>query len=107
MRGDIYYKDRFVWNKDKAEANIEKHHLSFEVASTVFDDPFYVEYYDTDNSDDEDRYRVIGVDTGFVDGQFITVSVTYRDDLIRIFSARKAEPKEVESYNENIIQNIG
>ncbi|GAB6391196.1 MAG: BrnT family toxin [Treponematales bacterium] len=107
MHGDVYYQDRFVWNRDKALDNIAKHHISFEAASAVFDDPYYIEYYDTENSVDEARYRVIGVVTGFVEGRFITVSVTYRDDLIRIFSARKAEPNEIRSYNEHIIANFG
>jgi uncharacterized DUF497 family protein len=107
MYGDVYYQDRFVWNRDKAYENIINHHISFEAASTVFDDPFYVEFYDTVNSIDEERFRVIGVVTGFVEGRYVTVSVTYRNDLIRIFSARKAEPKEVRSYNEHLKSNFG
>jgi uncharacterized DUF497 family protein len=68
MQGDVHYQGRFVWNRDKASANIVNHHISFEVASTVFDDPFYVEFYDTANSIDEERFRVIGMVTGFVEG---------------------------------------
>jgi uncharacterized DUF497 family protein len=84
-----------------------EHHLSFEVAATVFDDPVYVEFYDTVNSLDEERFRIIGVVTGFVEGRYVTVSVTYRDDLVRIFSARKAEPQEVRSYHEHLETNFG
>jgi uncharacterized DUF497 family protein len=107
MHGDVYYKDMFVWNRDKAYENIEKHHISFELASTVFDDLFHIEFYDTINSIDDERFRVIGIVTGFVEGRYITVSVTYRDELIRIFSARKAEPKEIRSYNEYLEANFG
>ncbi len=30
---------RFEWGKQKAEANLRKHGVSFEEAATVFDDP--------------------------------------------------------------------
>jgi uncharacterized DUF497 family protein len=66
------------------------------------DDPFSYEVFDEGNSLDEDRYRVTGTITGFVGGKFVTVSVTYRDELIRIFSARDAEQAEIEEYNNGI-----
>jgi uncharacterized DUF497 family protein len=51
----------------------------------------------------EDRYNI----TGFVKGMFMTVSFTLRDNLTRIFSARKADNDEEEAYNENIRRYIG
>jgi uncharacterized DUF497 family protein len=59
------------------------------------------------SSKDEDRYRVTGTITGFVDGKFVTVSVTYRDELIRIFSARDAEQAEIEEYNNGLGSILG
>ena len=53
---------RFVWNRLKAEANQKKHGLTFEKATGVFDDPFFIEEYDEKNSENEDRYNI----TGFV-----------------------------------------
>jgi hypothetical protein len=34
-------------------------------------------------------------------------SVTYRDELIRIFSARDAEPDEIEEYNNGVKSILG
>jgi uncharacterized DUF497 family protein len=51
---------------------------------------------------DEDKYRVTGTVTGIVHGRFVTVSVTYRDELIRIFSARQANTAEIEEYNNGV-----
>jgi len=44
---------------------------------------------------------------GFVKGKHITVSFTIRDNLTRIFSARKADNEEEGAYNENIRRYIG
>jgi uncharacterized DUF497 family protein len=73
----------------------------------VFDDPFSYEVFDTENSADEDRYRVIGTITGIIHGRFITVSVTYRDELIRLFSARDSNPGEIEEYSNGVISILG
>ena len=50
----------FEWDEGKAEANLEKHGVSFEEAQTVFDDLLYVDFYDPDHSYDEHRYIIIG-----------------------------------------------
>jgi uncharacterized DUF497 family protein len=101
------YKDRYIWNNDKNELNQRKHGIGFEEATGVFDDPFSYEVFDSDNSLDEDRYRVTGTITGFINGRFVTVSVTYRDELIRIFSARDAESAEIEEYNDGVRTILG
>ena len=38
----------FDWDKDKATANRSKHGVSFDEAKTVFEDPFYIDFYDPD-----------------------------------------------------------
>jgi uncharacterized DUF497 family protein len=101
------YKDRYIWTNEKNELNQKKHGISFEEAVGVFDDPFSYEVFDEDNSLDEDRYRVTGAIIGFVNGRFVTVSVAYRDELIRIFSARDAEPSEIEEYNDGVKSILG
>ncbi|GHV05405.1 hypothetical protein FACS189485_12340 [Spirochaetia bacterium] len=53
MNDDVFYKDKFVWSKQKNDKNKQKHHISFETASLVFDDPFYMEVYDKENFTDE------------------------------------------------------
>ena len=51
---------QFDWDDNKAERNLSKHGVSFEEAKTVFDDPFYVDFYDPDHSENEERYLIVG-----------------------------------------------
>jgi len=101
---DIIYKKRFVWACSKNELNKKKHEISFETASLAFDDPFLVEEYDHENSITEERFNVTGSVTGLVNNALVTVSVVYRGDLIRIFSAREADFMEVRDYYEQFQQ---
>jgi len=55
MYYDIIFKGRFLWNRLKAEASFKKHGIAFEDATEVFDDPFFVEEYDEENSINEER----------------------------------------------------
>jgi uncharacterized DUF497 family protein len=100
MPDDVVYKGRFIWNWHKNELNKRKHHISFEKASQVFDDPFLYEEFDVENSIGEERYTVTGSMTGLINDVLVTVSVVYRGDLIRIFSARDADPVEEDDYYE-------
>lgn len=43
----------FSWDIKKAKANLKKHKVSFEEASTVFYDPFAKVGHDPDHSDEE------------------------------------------------------
>ena len=97
---DVIYKNRYVWNRHKNDLNKRKHHLSFETASLVFDDPFHVEEFDEENSIIEERFNVTGSVTGLINNTLVTVSVVYRGDLIRFFSAREADSQEVRDYYE-------
>ena len=51
---------QFEWNENKAIANLSKHGVSFEEAETIFNDPFYVDFYDPDHSESEERYLIVG-----------------------------------------------
>ena len=64
----------------------------------AFDDPFHIEEFDEENSTVEERFNVTGSVTGLINNTLVTVSVVYRGDLIRIFSARNASPMEVKDY---------
>jgi len=103
MYDDVIFNGRFIWNRLKAEANFRKHKITFEKATEVFDEPFFVEEYDEENSGIEDRYNI----TAFVKGMYMTVSFTLRDNLTRIFSAREADTEEEEAFNDNIRRYIG
>jgi len=87
----------FEWDGNKAEANLSKHGISFDEAKTVFDDPLYIDFYDPDYSDEEDRYIIIGESQ---QRRLLIVSYTERDHKIRLISAREVTKKEREDYEE-------
>jgi uncharacterized DUF497 family protein len=50
----------FEWDPRKAEANLKRHVVSFDVATTVFQDPLSITISDPDHSETEDRFIDIG-----------------------------------------------
>ena len=88
---------KFEWDEKKAAVNVSKHGISFEEARTVFDDRLYVDFYDPDHSDEEDRYIIVGESQ---QGNLLIVSYTERADFIRLISARKVTRVEREVYEE-------
>lgn len=50
----------FEWNPKKAEANLKKHNVSFEEATTVFFDPLSLTVSDPLHSHDENRFVITG-----------------------------------------------
>jgi uncharacterized DUF497 family protein len=90
---------RFEWDAAKAAANVKKHAVSFDEASTVFDDLLAAIIDDEDHSDDELREIIIGHS---VLNRLLLVSFTERSkDTIRIISARKANKRERKEYEES------
>ena len=87
----------FEWDEGKAERNLIKHGVSFDEAKTVFDDPFYVDFYDPDHSESEDRYLVIGESSR---GRLLIISYTERGNKNRLISARETTKTERETYAE-------
>ena len=87
----------FEWNENKAKANLVKHGVSFDEAKTVFADPSYVDFYDPDHSDDEERYVIIGQSQ---QQRLLVVSYTERKQRTRLISAREATRREKEAYEE-------
>ena len=85
------------WDEAKAEANFEKHGVSFADAATVFGDPLYVDFYDPDHSTDENRYLIIGASK---EGRILIVSYTERNGVVRLISAREVTPTERKAYEE-------
>lgn len=87
----------YEWDKVKARSNLMKHGVSFEEARTVFDDPLYIDFFDPDHSDDEERYIVVGKSR---QDRLIVVSYTERKSGIRVISAREATRREKDAYEE-------
>jgi uncharacterized protein len=50
----------FEWYEKKARGNLRRHHVSFEEAETVFDDPLSITIRDPDHSEHEERFIDIG-----------------------------------------------
>jgi uncharacterized DUF497 family protein len=89
--------DDFEWDEAKATENYAKHGVSFETAIRVFDDAFAVEWLDDSEDYGEDRYSILGM----VDGRLLYVAYTVRESIIRIISARGADPYERRQYHED------
>ncbi len=52
---------RVQWDDEKNELNKKKHGFTLEEARFVFADPYRIEWFDEEHSDDEDRYKVLGM----------------------------------------------
>lgn len=92
---------RFSWDPAKAESNLRKHRISFEVASRVFIDPCLLSSQDR-IEEGEHRWQTIGL----VDAVMVLVvahAILDDDDgteIIRIISARRAERQERRRYEQ-------
>lgn len=87
----------FEWDEEKAQANLNKHKVSFEEAKTVFNDPFLVTFPDPHHSNSEQRYLNIGYSSK---GRVLVVVHTEQGTSIRIISCRKATVGERRAYEE-------
>ena len=88
----------FEWEETKAAANLRKHKVSFEEASTVFEDDLSLTGCDPDHSIGEHRFITFGVSAK---NRVLVVSHTERGGKIRIVSARPATRTERKMYEEN------
>lgn len=82
----------FEWDSEKAEANVVKHGVTFEEASTVFLDLDYLLVRDSETTN---RFVAIGMS-----GRARVLFVVHceRGERVRIISARRATRRERESY---------
>jgi len=87
----------FVWDNRKADSNNQKHGVSFEEATTVFEDENGLVIFDPDHSEEEDRFIILGFSNVL---RLLVVCHCYREDeeQIRIISARKATVRESATY---------
>ena len=90
----------FEWDENKNAINKQKHKISFETAAYVFEDPNYIEMYDFEHSNEEDRFIAIGMV-----GDILFVVFTERKENIRIISARLATDEERRLYYDQDINN--
>ena len=90
---------RFEWNARKATINLSKHEVSFDEATTVFDDPLARIFDDPDHSLEEHREIIVGHS---VNGRLLLVCFSERpENVIRMVSARSLTRTEKKHYEEN------
>jgi len=85
----------FEWNAAKAKANWNTHGVRFELAKTVFRDPFAIERIDDREDYGEQRFVIVGIAEGQV---LLFVAYAEREERIRIISARRATQYEQDDY---------
>jgi len=92
----LRYKN-FSWDEDKEKINIKKHGITFDEASTVFEDEDALLEADPDHSIDEDRFIILGFSNK---AHLLMVCHCYReeDSIIRLISARRANSGEERRY---------
>ena len=82
----------FDFDPDKSAANLAKHGIDFEDAQALWRDERRVT--GPAISDEEERWMVVGL----IDAKLWAAAITFRNDVIRIISVRRARPKEVRQY---------
>lgn len=85
----------FEWDDEKAKSNLKKHGVSFEEATTIFNDPRIATISDPDHSKDEERFVSLG--KSFIQ-RLLSVIHTERNERTRLISARKATKTERKTY---------
>ena len=81
----------FEWDEQKNLLNIAKHAIDFDDAIQLFYGPVFVRRSDRNN---EERWVAVGS----LEGRLIAVVFTWRADVIRIISARRAWKNEEREY---------
>ena len=94
---------QFDWDEKKAAANLRKHGVSFELASSIFGDPRILTLADTTHSESEERWFSIGM-AGT--GAMMSVAYLWTDAgagliRIRLITARHATAAEIRYYTES------
>lgn len=83
----------FEYDEEKNKKNIEKHGISFKSAARIFFDYDRIEFYDEENSIEEDRYDTIGdLSAGqsvmFSKQDTLIGSITKEDVLFVVYTER-------------------
>ena len=99
----------FDWSEAKAAINFSKHGVSFELASSVFNDPRILTVADTEHSESEERWFSVGLASN---GTMLSIAYLWAEPepgvepepglvKIRLITARRATAQEIRSYGES------
>ena len=86
----------YEWDEEKQRQNLRKHSVEFADAVSALEDEDALTSPD-DDSDEEDRFVTLGAD---LFGRILVVVYTWRGDVVRLISARKATLRERKQYGE-------
>lgn len=98
--GDVVHERNgicFTWDREKGESNLRKHRVSLEVACEVFFDPL-IYLRRSDMLGGEERETAIGLTEGW---RLLVVVYTFREEAIRLISARPATAGERSFYEDS------
>ncbi len=83
---------KFEYDPDKSRSNKAKHGIDFDEIQRLWNDSAFLEI--PAKNLDEPRYLVIGK----IEKKHWSVVVTYRNENVRLISARRAREEEVKIY---------
>lgn len=86
----------FEWDPAKARANVAKHGIHFADAVTALEDDSALTI--PDSYSEEERWITLGMDAF---GRILVVVYTWREERVRLISARLAAPRERKQYEES------
>jgi uncharacterized DUF497 family protein len=86
----------FEWDEQKRLLNLRKHRVDFADAVTALGDENALTMPD-DPEHEEERFVTLGAD---LFGRVLVIAWTWRGDVIRVISARKATRRERVRYGE-------
>ena len=90
----------FEWDDAKGAANLHKHDVDFMEAMTVLTDPLAMTFFDSEHSDDEDRWITLGrsINGGLLLVIHTFLSIEQNSAQVRLISARLATKRERKQY---------
>jgi uncharacterized DUF497 family protein len=88
----ILLRQQFVFDAEKSAKNFVKHGIGFQQAQQIWADVNRIEI--RGRSGLEDRW----ITTGLIQGRHWSAIFTYRAEVIRIISVRRARREEVRRY---------
>ena len=90
----------FVWDESKRQKVIQEHSIDFDFIFDVFEDPFAVDFEDSEHSDEtETRWGIVGQTAQY--GLIVLIYTIVEPDDVRFITARRAEKWMVTKYEEN------
>ncbi len=94
---DYIQKKAFEWDEDKNSECKKLRGFQFQDITNAFLDPYRCITADTRHDYGEERYELLAK----VDEVLFVVIYTFREEAIRIISARKANEREKKRYKNN------